>query len=362
MEENEYKTVLQTSFNNQQSLIDHFESSIVRKTSEITSLSLTKTGSNKKVKSLAEAYLVSFDSTVRFMPATDISNIPITYLNLTLRVRHLIHLLNVFKDSEWSDVNLSLVLENLTHCLNKLFELEKLSLDQLDLGEYKSSLLLLLLNSSVLIDNAFKNKNVTKHLYALWTILNENSKVFSVKYFQPYLHMFLADFDRFETDENLAFICHLALLDQPAFVQLLNHFLTLLESDSAQTSIPRFQHFAHVLLKHQDFLFVENFNAKDELDTLEPFHLEALELFAKSLRSIFAHLIELDSSEWSFGNELIKFLHRAFGFKPLLFKLTLRTTVYSIQSKLKMGKRMKKFLAVDEPLYRIFQVIYFDCF
>ena len=52
----------------------------------------------KKIKSLSESYMKTFEKTIDLKPAIQDDKLLIPYLNLNLRVRHLLYLLDLFKN------------------------------------------------------------------------------------------------------------------------------------------------------------------------------------------------------------------------------------------------------------------------
>ena len=324
-----------------QSHIDQFVSKLKESYNDINNLS-----GKKKVKTICESYMKKFEKTIDLKPAVEDDKLLIPYLNLNLRVRHLLFLLDLFKNDTTKNEDMKLVLENLKHCLNKTLDLSKLNYDQqLDLSLYRSNLLKLILNNLILTENVFKNDLITQNVYELWSLIN-NNQFYAAKYFQVYLNIFLDNFEKCETKENFSFISELTL-ELNDFKKVISKLVDKLDDES---NLDRYEFFVKILIKNQEYLFENDLNLLDELNSLEEKHIVSLEMLSKCLKALFLHLhkVGTDPNE----NDVHKFLIRSYEYKPILFKIIFKVCFTNGQ-KLKLSKCFKKFVSNNDELTNI---------
>ncbi len=127
---------------------------------------------------------------------------------------------------------------------------------------------------------------------------------------------------------NLALISEFSM-EKQSFVEILEEFFN--ELDTVKLNLnSRFNYFAKVLIKNQNFLFESDIELFKEFDLDETF-LDNLELLSKSTRILLFYLSNFDYNKYldreiSTHNELVEFLTRAFNYKPVLFKLLVKLT------------------------------------
>ncbi len=160
---------------------------------------------------------------------------------------------------------------------------------------------------------------------------------------------------------NLALISEFSM-EKQSFVEILEEFFN--ELDTVKLNLnSRFNYFAKVLIKNQNFLFESDIELFKEFDLDETF-LDNLELLSKSTRILLFYLSNFDYNKYldreiSTHNELVEFLTRAFNYKPVLFKLLVKLTAKndSVYKNWKR-KRMEKFAGKNEQLIQIL----YSCF
>ena len=150
---------------------------------------------------------------------------------------------------------------------------------------------------------------------------------------------------------NLALISEFSM-EKQSFVEILEEFFN--ELDTVKLNLnSRFNYFAKVLIKNQNFLFESDIELFKEFDLDETF-LDNLELLSKSTRILLFYLSNFDYNKYldreiSTHNELVEFLTRAFNYKPVLFKLLVKLTAKNDS----VYKNLEKFAGKNEQLIQI---------
>ena len=278
-------------------------------------------------------------------------------------------------------MDLDTALENLKLCLNTTKELSKMepqtkneiSSDEntphnepesLDF-KYDDYLFRLILNNSIFIDNAFSNSKITHFLAESCSMLSSNES--SKKYFQIYLDKFLTHLKQTDKSSenilqsnNLDFVTELSL-DRSSFNRLVDNLYEKYTNNAGeQLNSDEFNFFTNMLLKNQAYLFENDLNIYDELGALNDKHISSLKTLTKSLKLLLLHLAKSEYSEAgsSKKDDLVDLLLKSFEYKPALFKLVFKLTSYSIESKNKLPKNLKKFAAKSQQLLSVFESCY----
>lgn len=293
-------------------------------------------GEKMKLRAYSQALMYHFDKTTDLKSAVENNetDLLVTSFNLNLRVRHLVYLLNrlfskvfitnqsfeitisrvflIRKDDQFDiEKDLDLVLSNLINCSKMINEMSKFDRN----ADY---LFKLVLNNSVLVDNAFHNSSITDFLRQTWQeVLCNNSNV--TKYFEVYVERFLG-LANDKQQSSVDFIKALNL-SKATFKQMVDR----LSSEYGHLASHQLDLFLHVLIKHQNYIFEEN--EKENLTHLEqlnasltPKQISAVQTFDRCIR-VLLHLMTQSDSDLTSHAGLDQFLSKAIEIRPISFKV-----------------------------------------
>ena len=240
-------------------------------------------------------------------------------------------------------LDLDIVLVNLKHCLETKQQISTLDPSTaLKLAENEADKLssvdeLLELEEAILAEKT----NFNKYFNQIKSILND---------------FVMNESGLIRSKINLALVSEFSM-EKQSFVEIVAEFFDELELEKLNLN-SKFNFFAKVLLKNQNYLFESDIELFKEFDLDETF-LDNLELLSKSTRVLLFYLSKFDykkclDRDASRHNEIVEFLVRAFNYKPVLFKLLVKLTS-SGEEENHACKNLKKFAAKNEKLVQILE-------
>jgi hypothetical protein len=235
------------------------------------------------------------------------------------------------------DKDLDLLLDNLENCLAIANELHKI--DPTD-----ESLFQIILNNSIITENAFTSSRITQFLISTWSLLKAEPRFSS--FYQVYIDKFLKTITESDEKNTVKF----------DFIKMLNFnrnsFRKLVDMAAATTTeidSNMFELLTSVLVRHQAFVFEnDDLNLLEKLNALSIKHTESINLLDKCLRLSLSFLAnnEYSLADQELKSNLISLLIRSFKYRCSLF----RDVVVEVSAKNKLPKNLKKFASENEYL------------
>ena len=341
---------------------------------------------SSETSSVVEARMLAF---ARLTDLKSLANktLPLTCLNTSLRVNHLLHLLIHTLETAGA-AELELVLGNMSHCLLATIELYKMdwsaTTDDDDNNNTNTNtehngdkeliiheLLARLLSSRVLTERALHVSKLAAYVHRSWLAIGEattdadNHQPMSARFhiFKRYLARYVEQFAEHvrshETSKANTKLVASLCMDRERFELLvdayLRHQTPAVDDDDDEEAAKkqrrgrRLQLVASLVHNNQAHLFDTSNNTNnntmtadahgfhllvlDQLDSLSAEHRRTLSLLARTLRVVVQQLVADDSTLESSSSEaeeearrkLASFLRRAHACNPTLFELVLRS-------------------------------------
>jgi hypothetical protein len=223
----------------------------------------------------------------------------------------------------------------LQNCLAIAYELHKI--DPTD-----ESLFKIILNNSILTENAFSNSRMTQFLIDTWNLLKSEPKFSS--FYQIYIDTFLkANADADHNNSKKLQLTKMLNFNKNSFKKLID------VAGSSEIDSDMFEVLVNVLTRHQTFVFEnEDLNLLEKLNALTIKHAESIKLLGKCLRLVLGFLANNDYTfkENDLKDNVLSFLVRSFKYRCSLF----REVVQEVSTKNKLPKNLKKLASENEYL------------